>query len=123
VFLSLCYVLVRRVLQVAVWRWRSGAVKELEIAVLRHELAILRRHTKRPALTTVDRLLLAASSRLLPQTAWSSFIITPDTLLRWHRRLVARCWTYPVIRKYQIRIEALASARSPGRSSNMIASP
>jgi hypothetical protein len=64
-------------LQVAVWRWRSGAVKELDIAVLRHELAILRRHTKRPALTTVDRLLLAASSRLLPQTAWSSFIITP----------------------------------------------
>lgn len=54
--LSLCYVLVRRVLHVVVWRWHSNVVKELEIAVLRHELAILRRHTKRPALTTVDRL-------------------------------------------------------------------
>jgi hypothetical protein len=64
--LALCYVLVRRVLQVAVWRWRSDAVKALEIVVLRHELAILRRQTKRPALTTVDRLFLAASSGFCP---------------------------------------------------------
>jgi transposase InsO family protein len=82
-------------LQVAVWRWRSDAVKALEIVVLRHELAILRRQTKRPTLTTVDRLFLAASSRLLPRKAWSSFIITPDTLLGWHRRLVSKRWTYP----------------------------
>lgn len=61
--LSLCYVLVRRVLQVAVWRWCSEAVKALEVVVLRHELAILRRQTKRPTLTMVDRLFLAASSR------------------------------------------------------------
>ena len=93
--LSLCYVLVRRVLQVAVWRWRSEAVQALEVVVLRHELAILRRQTKRPTLTMVDRLFLAASSRLVPRKAWSSFIITPQTLLGWHRRLVAKRWTYP----------------------------
>ena len=65
--LSLCYVLVRRVLQVAVWRRRSEAVQALEVVVLRHELAILRRQTTRPILTMVDRLFLAASSRLLPR--------------------------------------------------------
>jgi putative transposase len=62
--------------------------------VLRHELDILRRRTKRPALTTVDRLFLAAASRLLPRKDWRSFIITPETLLRWHRHLVAKRWTY-----------------------------
>jgi putative transposase len=95
VLLSLCYVLVRRVLQVAVWRWRSEAVQALEVVVLRHQLAILRRQTKRPTLTMVDRLFLAASSRLLPRKAWSAFIITPQTLLGWHRRLVTKRWTYP----------------------------
>jgi putative transposase len=120
VLLSLCYVLVRRVLQVAVWRWRSDVVKELEIAVLRHELAILRRHTKRPALTTVDRLFLAASSRLLPRKTWPSFIVTPDTLLRWHRRMVAKRWTnsHPVGRppiRGEIRSLVLRLARENPR--------
>jgi hypothetical protein len=82
-------------LQVVVWRWRSNVVKELEIVVFRHELAILRRQARRPTLTTVDRLFLAASSRLLPRTTWPCFIVTPATLLRWHRRLVAKRWTYP----------------------------
>jgi putative transposase len=94
VFLSLCYLVLRRVLQVAVWRFRSDDLKELEIVVLRHELAILRRRTRHPALTWTDRLFLAAASRLLPRTRWPSFIITPGTLLRWHRRLAAKRWTY-----------------------------
>jgi putative transposase len=94
VFLSLCYLVLRRVLQVAVWRFRSDDLKELEIVVLRHELAILRRRRRHPALTWPDRLFLAATSRLLPRTRWPSFIITPGTLLRWHRRLVAKRWTY-----------------------------
>jgi transposase InsO family protein len=72
---------------------RSNDWKELEIVVLRHELAILRRQTTRPAMTTVDRLFLGATSQLLPRARWRSFIITPATLLRWHRRLVARRWT------------------------------
>src|SRR4029453_4497187 len=61
----------------------------------RHKLAILRRQTKRPTLTMVDRPFLAASSRFLPRKAWSAFIITPQTLLGWHRRLVTKRWTYP----------------------------
>jgi putative transposase len=94
VFLSLCYVVLRRVLQLAALRLRSNDLKELEIVVLRHELAILRRRTRRPAMTWTDRLFLAAASRLLPRARWRSFIITPGTLLRWHRRLVAKRWTY-----------------------------
>jgi putative transposase len=69
------------------------AFKELEIIVLRHELAILRRTTRRPPITAVDRLLLAAASRVLPRSQWRSFIVTPATFLRWHRRLVAKRWT------------------------------
>jgi hypothetical protein len=89
-------VVLRRVLQLAALRVRSNDLKELEleIVVLRHELAILRRRTHRPAITWTDRLFLAAASRLLPRARWRSFIITPGTLLRWHRRLVAKRWTY-----------------------------
>ena len=94
-FRSLCYVVLRWVLQLATLRLRSHDCKELEIVVLRHELAILRRRTRRPAMTWIDRCFLAAASRLLPRARWPSFIITPGTLLRWHRRLVAKRWTYP----------------------------
>ena len=93
-FLSLCYVVLRRVLQLAALRLRSNDLKELEIVSLRHELAILRRRTRRPAMTWTDRLSLAAASRFLPRARWRSFIITPETLLRWHRRLVAKRRTY-----------------------------
>jgi putative transposase len=94
VFLSLCYVVLRRVLPLAALRLRSNDLKELEIVVLRHEVAILRRRTRRPVMTWTDRLFPAAASRLLPRARWRSFIVTPGTLLRWHRRLVAKRWTY-----------------------------
>jgi len=68
--------------------------KQLEIVVLRHELAVLRRHVRRPALQRADRLVLTAASRLLPRARWSSFLVTPATLLGWHRRVVANQWTY-----------------------------
>ena len=64
---------------------RSEEFKELEIVVLRHELAILRRQVVRPELRSADRTLLAAGSRLLSRKRWSSFFVTPDTLMRWHR--------------------------------------
>jgi putative transposase len=92
---SVLYIALRRLLGLVALRLRSQDFKELEIVVLRHELAILRRDAGRPALRAPDRFFLAAASRLLPRERWSSFFVTPDTLLRWHRRLVARRWTYP----------------------------
>ncbi len=91
---SFCYLVLPRVLQLAALRIRSNDFKELEIVVLRHELAILRRRHKRPRVTAVDRLFLAAASRCLSRDYWRSFMFTPATLLRWHRRLVAKRWTY-----------------------------
>jgi len=87
-------VLIRWLLEFVALRCRSKDLKELENIVLRHELAILRRTTRRPAITAVDRLFLAAASRALPRVQWRSFFVTPATLLRWHRRLVAKRWTY-----------------------------
>ena len=93
-FWSFSYLLCRCLLQLVLLRRRSEAFKELEIVVLRHELSVLRRQAKRSQLLTADRGLLAAASRLLPRPYWRSFMVTPATLLRWHRRLVARRWTY-----------------------------
>jgi putative transposase len=94
-FWSICYVVLRRLLQLGALRFRSDTFKELEIVVLRHELAVLRRQVVRPELRPFGRVFLAAASRLLPPASWRSFLVTPTTLLRWHRRLVAKRWTYP----------------------------
>jgi putative transposase len=74
---------------------RRERSKELEILVLRHELSILHRQGRQPRFKPHDRLLLAALSRVLPRPSWSAFPVRPETLLHWHRRLVARQWTYP----------------------------
>ncbi len=92
--MSVWYLAFSCVLQLVLLRPRSTDFKELEIVVLRHQLAVLRRQTDRPQLTKTDRVFLAAASRLLPRSRWRSFLVTPTTLLRWHRRLVARRWTY-----------------------------
>jgi putative transposase len=92
---SALYVVVRRLLEFVVLIGRSDRVKELEILVLRHELSILRRQVGRPRFEAHDRVVLAAFSRMLPRDSWNVFPVRPETLLSWHRRLVARRWTYP----------------------------
>jgi putative transposase len=95
VLVSLVYLVVCRVLGLLVLFARGDTSKDFEILVLRHELSILRRQAPRPAFTAHDRLLLAAFSRVLPRRSWHAFLVRPETLLRWHRRLVAKRWTYP----------------------------
>ncbi len=92
--ISFLYLALRRVIQLVALRTRSADSKELEIVVLRHELAVLRRQVSRPDLRPADRIFLAAAARLPPRLRWSIFFVTPQTLLDWHRRLVARRWTY-----------------------------
>jgi putative transposase len=78
---------------------RSPDGKEVEIAVLRHQLSVLRRQVARPRYTPGDRMVLAALARLLPRDRWPIFLVTPSTLLRWHRELIRRRWTYPISRR------------------------
>ena len=92
--LSLLYWALRRLLELLLLRMRSERAKEIEILVLRHQLQLLQRQVARSQLRPADRALLAAFSRALPRRAWASFLVTPATLLRWHRELVARRWTY-----------------------------
>ncbi len=93
-FWSLGHLALRCLMQLVLLRRRSERFKELEIVVLRHEVSVLRRQVDQPQLGPSDRLLLAAASRLRPRSSWSSFLVSPTALLRWHRRLVSRRWTY-----------------------------
>jgi putative transposase len=93
--MAFLYLALRRVLELVALCFRSTEFKELEIVVLRHELEVLRRQLGRPRLREADRVLLAAAGRLLPRSSWGSLFVSPETVLRWQRRLVARRWTYP----------------------------
>ena len=89
--MSILYPLLRHLLGLAARTGESATA--LENAVLRHQLKVLRRQAGRPTFRPGDRLFLAAASRLLPRERWSAFLVTPNTLLRWHRELVRRRWT------------------------------
>jgi hypothetical protein len=92
---SFIYLGLRRVLGLLVLRGRSQRSKDLELVVLRHEVQILRRQVRRLELEPADRAFLAVASQVLDRRRWGSFVVAPATLLGWHRRLVARHWTYP----------------------------
>ncbi len=93
--LRLAYLILTRVLSWLALLGRTDAAKDVEILVLRHEVAVLRRHNPRPKLSWIDRALLSALSRLLPVELRRLRLVSPRTLLRWHAQLVARRWTYP----------------------------
>jgi hypothetical protein len=89
---TLAFMILRRVLSL-VGLGPTPDAKDVEIAVLRHQMMVLRRQVARPRYTPIDRMVLATLARLLPRERWRVFLVTPATLLRWHRGLVARRWT------------------------------
>lgn len=94
---SLPYLVARALVRILISARQPGhddGAKDLEILVPRHQLRVLQRTAGRPQLQSVDRVLLAAASRVLPRDRWVAFLVTPATLLRWHRELVRRKWTY-----------------------------
>jgi putative transposase len=91
---TLAFLVLRQVLD-QVGRGQSPDAKDVEIAVLRHQLMVVRRQVTRPRYTTGDRMVLASLAKLLPRDRWPIFLVTPSTLLRWHRELIRRRWTYP----------------------------
>ena len=95
IVLSFVYWSLRRLLELVVLRFRSEREKEIEIVLLRHQLRVLERQVARPQLTQADRAVVAAFSRVLPRPGWKrSLFVAPETVLRWHRQLVARRWRY-----------------------------
>src|SRR5438874_8265094 len=89
--LTIVYLLVRRVFGLAVLVFRRDLAKDAELLVLRHENAVLRRHTGRVRYEPADRVWFAALARLLPRGRWPEvFPVTPATLLAWHRKLIAK---------------------------------
>ena len=93
--LRLLYLIFLRVLSLLLLLGRSSASKDVEILVLRHEVAVLRRVNPKPRLDWADRAVFAALVWRLPQMLRRHRLVTPGTILRWHRRLIAKKWTYP----------------------------
>ena len=91
---ALLYLVLRRLFGLAGSSRSEDLSRDVEILVLRHQLKARRRQADRPRRRRLDRVMLAAASRVLPRPAWYSFMVSPQTLLRWHRELVRRKWTY-----------------------------
>src|SRR3954451_13385364 len=95
VSLRLLYLILNWLLSLLTLLPRASLSKDIELLVLRHEVAVLRRTNPRPRLDWADRALFAALIRHLPSVLRAHHLVTPATVLRWHRRLVAKKWTYP----------------------------
>jgi putative transposase len=93
--LRLFYLIFLQLVGLLVLLTRSSASKDIELLMLRHEVAVLRRATPTPRLDWADRAVLAGLVRRLPQMLRRHRLVTPGTILRWHRRLIAKKWTYP----------------------------
>ncbi len=96
--LKLIYLMFAKLLGWMMLRIRSDTTKDIEILVQRHQLAVLQRRTPRPRMSRADRALTAALARLLPARRRLGLIVTPSTILRWHRQLLTRRWTTPPVR-------------------------
>src|SRR3954471_4678593 len=95
VSLRLLYLLLLQVLRLVLPLGRPSSTKDIELLVLRHEVAVLRRANPRPRMDWSDRAVFAALIRRLPRALRCHRLVTPNTMLRWHRRLVRKKWTYP----------------------------
>jgi putative transposase len=95
VSLRLLYLIFQQVLGLLGLLGRTSAIKDVELLVLRHEVAVLRRTNPRPRMEWADRAVFAALVRRLPRALRRHRLVTPDTILRWHRRLIRKKWTYP----------------------------
>jgi putative transposase len=93
--LRLLYLIFQQVLRLVLMKGRSASSKDVELLVLRHEVAVLRRTNPKPHLDWADRAVFAALIQRLPKTLRAHRLVTPGTILRWHRRLVRKKWTYP----------------------------
>ena len=112
--LKIAYLLMCRVLSLAVLLFRGDLAKDAELLVLRHENAVLRRHAGRVRYEPADRAWLAALARLVPRKRWAEvFPVTPATLLAWHRRLAARSTTRASNAGPAARRQSAASPASP----------
>jgi len=95
VTLRLLHLIFQQALGLVLLTGRTASTKDVELLVLRHEVAVLRRTNPKPRLTWADRAVFAALIQRLPTTLRSHRLVTPGTILRWHRQLVRRRWTYP----------------------------
>ncbi|MGH9043568.1 MAG: hypothetical protein ACRDVP_01790 [Acidimicrobiales bacterium] len=111
--LSFLYRLVGRVLEVVRVHSMDTVAKDAEILVLRHQLVVVRRQVARPRFSRSDRALIAALARMVPRERWAAFLVTPETILRWHRVLVRRDLLEPypglgpLLRVLQIHADAM----------------